>query len=88
MASFPVIFRNAEIRGTERMTNKKGGSYLLVRFDYPENPTGETVDLIDHKLEHEKDYIKGTCGDVEMLCTTGRFKSFEIVRFIPREEES
>lgn len=60
---------NADIRGHEIKTNKKGEQYILVRY---EDETGKPEVLIDKEMTRAEYYKRGTIMDLYIDIVSGR----------------
>jgi len=69
---------NAEIRGCEQKTNKKGEDYLVVRV---EDETGKAEELCDKDLSRKDFYKRGTQGDLVLDVQVGKFTTIRIIDF-------
>lgn len=69
---------NAEIRGCEQKTNKKGEDYLVVRV---EDETGKAEELCDKDLSRKDFYKRGTQGDLVLDVQVGKYTTIRIIDF-------
>ena len=73
-----ATIENAEIRGCESKTNKKGEPYLLVRF---EDETGQPCELVDKDMERQPYYKRGTQGTIFIDITQTKWTTIRIIDF-------
>lgn len=64
-----AIIPNICIRGREVRENKKGGKYLLVRF---EDESGAAYHLVDKEMDREKFYVRDAVGNLVIDIISGR----------------
>lgn len=80
-----VKIEDIEIRGHEVKESKKDGSkYMVVRF---EDTTGKPYEILDHDMENQQYYKRGTLGDIWADLVMGRkrdgtsYAHIEVSRF-------
>lgn len=73
-----VMVINANIRGCERKTNKKGEPYLLVRF---EDETGQPNELVDKDMSREAYYKRDTNGTLYLDIQISKWTTIRIIDF-------
>lgn len=77
---------NVDIRGCEQKTSKKGGEYLLVRF---EDETGKPYELVDKDIDRKDYYKRGTIGDLWIDIDQGRqYTNIRVIDFKQTDKEA
>ena len=76
-----AIVKNANIRGCEAKTNKKGEGYLLVRY---EDETGKPEVLIDKDMSRQPFYKRDV--DMDLFINIDIGKQFTTVRIVDARE--
>ena len=71
-----TTIENAEIRGCEQKTNKKGEPYLLVRL---EDETGAPCELVDKDMSRQPYYVRGAEGNIYLDITIGKYTTIRII---------
>lgn len=79
-----VKIENIEIRGHEVKDSKKGGQFMVIRF---EDEAGRSYEIVDRDMDNEPYYKRGTVGDFFADLTMGRtrdgqnYARLEVSRF-------
>lgn len=76
-----AIIKNANIRGCEAKTNKKGEGYLLVRY---EDETGKPEVLIDKDMSRQSFYKRNV--DMDLFINIDVGKQFVTIRIVDARE--
>lgn len=69
---------NVNIRGCEKLTNKKGEPYLLVHF---EDSVGRATELVDKDMSREPYYTRNTEGTLFIDITQTKWTTIRIIDF-------
>ena len=69
---------NANIRGHETCTNKKGEPYIKVRYE--EDGTGKPCELIDKDMSRAESYTRDS--DMDLLIDIDQGRQFTTIRII------
>ncbi len=71
-----VTMQNANIRGCEIKTNKKGDDYIIVRA---EDETGKACELVDKDMSRKDYYTRNKDMDITIDISVGKYTTIRIV---------